>query len=231
MGNPARDALIARLGHRFRNPERLDQALTHGSVVGIRPGAVASYERLEFLGDRVLGVVVAEMLFHRFPDEEEGALARRFAVLVQRETLARVAAEIGLAEAVDLAQSDVDAGARENPSVLADACEAVIAALYLDGGFDAAAAFVRGEWAALIEEDPKPPKDAKTGLQEWAQGRGLALPDYREVGRSGPPHAPVFEVEVAVDGFPPAAGTGMSKRAAEREAAQALLEHVKGKKA
>ena len=229
MGGASRDDLIARLGHRFDNPERLELALTHGSAVGERPGGGASNERLEFLGDRVLGLVVADMLYYRFPDEPEGALARRFAVLVQRETLARVAVEIGLPAQIELAQGEVETGGRENPSVLADACEAVIAALYLDGGFDVAAAFVRAVWASLIEEDRKPPKDAKTALQEWAQGRGRPLPSYREVERTGPAHAPLFVVEALVDGEAPETACGTSKRAAERAAAERLLERLKGK--
>jgi ribonuclease-3 len=216
------DRLEERLGHRFAMPVLLRQALTHASA-----GAPAvSNERLEFLGDRVLGVVVAHLLFERFPNETEGALARRFAALTRRETLARVAASVDLGEHLILSASEVEAGGRANPGTLADACEAVIAALYLDGGPAAAEAFVRREWLPLLDEALPPPKDAKTALQEWAQDRGLPLPVYRETGRSGPAHAPVFSIEVAVQGQKPVVATGASKRAAEQGAAKGMLRQL-----
>jgi ribonuclease-3 len=220
-------ALSAVLGHGFARSELLVQALTHPSIQqGRRPKSSAPYERLEFLGDRVLGLVVAEMLFNRYPDEAEGALARRHAALVRRETLARVADQIGLGRHLALARSEEEAGGRSNPGILADACEAVIGALYADAGFDAAATFVRSRWQPLMEEALAPPKDAKTALQEWAQGRGLPLPAYRMLGQEGAAHEPIFLMEVAVDGVGSTIGRGPSKRVAEQAAAGALLEQV-----
>lgn len=216
------------LGHRFGRPELLALALRHSSTARNRDRRVDTNERLEFLGDRVLGLVVATMLYETFPDEEEGALARRHAALVRREALVRVAETIGLAEHLALAPGEADAGGRDKPTILADACEAVIAALYLDGGLAPAEAFLRRLWAPLLSEDPRPPKDAKTALQEWAQGRGLPLPHYREMERTGPHHAPVFTVEAEVRGEAPAGGSGTSKRAAEQAAAEALLHRLTG---
>lgn len=217
--------LRARLGHGFARPDLLADALTHPSIAqGRSPRRATPYERLEFLGDRVLGLVVAQMLFERFPDEPEGALARRHAALVRRETLARVAVDIALPEAVSLSKGEDEAGGRGNPALLADACEAVIGALYADGGFEVAARFVRSRWTALMEEAASPPKDAKTALQEWAQGRGRPLPAYTTVGTEGPPHDPVFSVSVAVEGEGEVTAQGPSKRAAEQAAAKAMLE-------
>ena len=220
--------LCRRLGHDFAQADLLTQALTHPSVAqGRAPRRLTPYERLEFLGDRVLGLVVADMLFHRFPSEAEGALARRHAALVRRETLAIVAAQIGLPHCLILAKGEEDAGGRSNPTVLADACEAVIGAVYADAGFDKAALFVRELWTPLMDAALAPPKDAKTALQEWAQGRGKPLPVYAIVGKDGPPHDPTFVVSVTVEGVEPVCGTGTSKRMAEQAAAQALLEKVK----
>lgn len=219
--------LHAVLGHVFARPELLTQALTHPSMQqGRRSRTSDPYERLEFLGDRVLGLVVAEMLFDRFPAEAEGALARRHAALVRREAVARVAGEVGLARHLVLAKGEDDAGGRGNPGILADACEAVIGALYADAGFAVAASFVRSRWEKLMEEALAPPKDAKTGLQEWAQGRGKPLPAYRVLGQEGPPHEPIFLMEVSVEGVGSAVGRGASKRVAEQAAAGALLEQV-----
>lgn len=219
--------LAARLGHRFTKPELLTQAVTHPSIVqGRAPRKATPYERLEFLGDRVLGLVVADMLFHRFPTEPEGALARRHAALVRREALARVAGEIGLPGHLILSKGEEDAGGRANPGLLADACEAVIGALFADAGFEKAQAFVCTMWAPLMEESAAPPKDAKTALQEWAQGLGKKLPVYKTIGMEGPAHDPIFMVSVEVDGVEPVAAKGASKRVAEQAAASAMLEKV-----
>lgn len=215
-----------RVGHEIGNRELFVAALTHPSAVGMLPAVGASYERLEFLGDRVLGLIVAHLLYERFPQEAEGALARRLAALVRRDALAEVALEIGLDEGVLLAKGEREAGEARNPAILSDVCEALIAALYLDGGLQAARRFIEPAWLPLLAADPKPPQDAKTQLQEWAQARGLALPRYREVARVGPPHEPVFSIEVSVEGHPPAAAEGRSKRLAEQSAAQSLLEAI-----
>lgn len=219
----ASDSLGEILGHRFSRPELLREALSHSSAAQGPAGRPVSYERLEFLGDRVLGLVVARLLFDRFAGESEGHLARRHAELVRKESLARVAVELALGRHIRLSRGEEEAGGRDNPAILADVCEAIIAAIFLDGGFEAAAAFIGRHWSPLIEEDLTPPKDAKTALQEWAQGRGLDLPFYREVGRKGPPHAPVFEVEVSIEGHSPEVASGPSKRAAEQAAAGTLL--------
>jgi ribonuclease-3 len=224
--DPGLAELMQRLGYNFRRPEWLEQALTHSSLSVVRHKRNQSNERLEFLGDRVLGLVVAEMLFARFPDEAEGDLAYRHAGLARRDALAQVARTIDLGAFLRLSRGEEEGGGRDNPGLLADCCEAVIAALYLDGGLDAASAFIRAHWAALVEERRAPPKDDKTRLQEWAQGGGRPLPVYREIGREGPGHAPVFTIEVVVAGCEPGRGEGPSKRAAEQAAARVLLERL-----
>ena len=229
------------LGHSFTRPELLAEALTHSSAVqrrhGKSPGkapdktgaAPHGYERLEFLGDRVLGLVVAELLLRRFPDEAEGPLARRLAHLVRREALHSVALSIGLGRHIRLSAGEDAARTRHSPSILADICEAVIAALYLDGGLDPARNFIHRHWEAMIDADAVAPRDAKTALQEWAQGRGHALPRYEVVGMEGPAHARIFTVTVTVDGAPdstPETASGASKRAAESAAAAALMARI-----
>jgi ribonuclease-3 len=208
-----REALAAKLGHDFAQPELLDRALIHPST------PEPSYERMEFLGDRVLGLAIADMLFHRFPEESEGKIARRHAKLVSRESIAAVARAIGLGEHVRIADR-----ARANDTILADCCEAVLAALYLDGGMTAARRFIEIAWEGLVAADAAPPNDPKTALQEWALSQGKPLPEYRLVSQSGPAHAPSFTIEVSVAGEAPAQGAGRSKREAERIAAEALLE-------
>lgn len=218
------DELENALGHAFADRALLERALTHSSLSSTGAnGAAASNERLEFLGDRVLALILAEVLFARFPDEREGALAYRFAALARQDALAHVAGAIGLARYVRLSAGEAESGGRENESLLADACEAVIAALYLDGGLPAARRFIERYWSEILERDPTPPKDAKTALQEWTQSRELGLPSYVELERAGPSHAPIFTVEVRVSGEKPVKGTGPSKRKAEQEAAAAML--------
>jgi ribonuclease-3 len=221
----ATEALAERLGHRFARPALLREALTHPSAAD---GDRSSYERLEFLGDRVLDLVIADWLLRRFPDEPEGMISRRHSALVRAGALTRIAREVGLGAALILPRGEEASGLRDRDSVLADAMEAVIAALWLDGGDAAARRFIERCWAPLIAEDATPPKPAKMALQEWAQGRALPIPVYTQTGRTGPDHAPRFTVEVAVAGHPPVAGSGASKRAAEDAAAQALLALLQG---
>ena len=223
------DELADRLGHAFRDPALLEQALTHPSAGGSRTTAAADYERLEFLGDRVLGLIVADMLIDAFPDEPEGALARRHAFLVSREALAEVARGLDLGAFLKVAKSEADSGGRDNPTLLADVCEAIIGAMYRDAGLETARAFVAEHWRSLLNQDRKPPQDAKTALQEWAQARGLPLPSYAETARSGPPHDPQFTVAVTVQGFDPREGEGRSKRTAEQHAARRMLAYVEGR--
>jgi ribonuclease-3 len=232
------EALADTFGHRFVDPDLLREALTHPSASApgagkpprARPAArQRGYERLEFLGDRVLGLVVADLLYHAFPQEAEGALAKRLAVLARKDTLASVATAAGLGAHLVLSKAEAQAGGRQNPTLLSDACEAVIGALYLDGGLAAAAGFIRRYWQPLMAAEARPPQDAKTALQEWAQGQGLPLPAYRTVRTEGPPHEPLFAVEVEVEGRPPVTGAGRTKRAAEQAAATQLLENLKAR--
>ena len=218
-------ALETALGYCFADRQLLHRALRHSSISTGR-GRGADFERLEFLGDRVLGLVIADLLMARFPNEPEGDLARRHAVLVSRRTLADVAGEIDLGRYLRLTRGEDESGGRRKPSVLADALEAVIGAMYLDGGLPAAAQFIKKLYAPRVSGATKPPRDPKTALQEWAQGRGLPLPSYQTVKVEGPAHQPSFEVEVRVSGFEPVRAEGPSKRNAERAAAAALLERL-----
>jgi ribonuclease-3 len=218
-------ASLARiLGHDFADPALLEEALTHPSASLSRGRRKVNYERLEFLGDRVLGLAVADLLLRRFPDESEGKLAVRLSALVRQETLAQVGAALGLERHLRIGALGADA-ARAQAAAVANSCEAVIGALYLDGGWPAARRFVESRWAALIEAEPRATKDAKTALQEWAQGRGLGLPRYEVLATEGPDHRPSFSVSVRVEGAPAPAmtATAGSKRAAEQAAAEALL--------
>ena len=215
--------LDAILGYRFRRLDLPREALTHRSALqGRRSRGGSSNERLEFIGDRVLGLLIAEWLAERFPDEQEGDLGRRLASLVSQPVLAHVAETIGLGEALSVAPGEARAGVRHRATVLADALEAALGAIYLDGGLEPAREFVRRAWHDAMEIQAEPPKDAKTALQEWAQKRGLDLPDYTVADQSGPPHAPVFIIAVTV-GSSRGEGTAGSKRAAEQLAAGNLL--------
>ena len=220
-GAPAASA--AALGVSFRAPELLSEALTHRSV-----GGAASNERLEFLGDRVLGLVVAERLMAARRDEDEGALARRFAALVSAPALAGVAERIGLGDRLEMSASEAANGGREKAGNLANACEALIGALYLDGGLPAAAAFIDRHWNGLIAAQAEPPIDPKTALQEWTQARGMGLPAYRVAAVEGPDHKPTFSVAVALADGRGAQAQGAGKRAAEQAAAARLLARLGG---
>lgn len=211
------------LNHEFEHMEVLRRAVTHASA---EPRAWNAYERLEFLGDRVLALVVAEQLLDRFPHEREGAIAKRHVNLVRREALAQVARTIGLGQFLILSRGEEESGSRDSDTILSDAMEAVIGALYLDGGLEASRRFILTEWNRLLELDLRPPQDPKTTLQEWAQGRKLALPRYETLSQSGPAHAPEFTVQVVVDGQSPATGIGRSKRLAEQAAAAELIKRV-----
>jgi ribonuclease-3 len=218
----ARRRLEASLGHTFAAPNLLTEALTHRSAAGADS---PSNERLEFLGDRILGLVIAELLVKRFPDADEGELSRRLTALVRRDALAKVAKSVGLGVHMRFGASDAKAG-RGNATLLSDACEATIGALFLDGGMEAARSFIITAWEPMVDDGTGASRDAKTRLQEWAQGRGKALPRYEISSREGPPHAPQFVVTVAVDGEGEASGEGTSKRVAEQAAAAALLNRL-----
>lgn len=217
-------AFASRIGHDFHRPELLVRAVTHASIASqSRP----SNERLEFLGDRVLGLSIATALFQADGQATEGTLAPRFNALVRQETCADVARETGLGEVLKLGRSEMMSGGRRKEALLGDAMEAVIAAIYLDAGFEAARDTVLRLWgpriaAAAVAET----RDAKSSLQEWAQARGLPPPTYTETGREGPDHQPVFTVEARLDSGETATGQASGKRAAEQAAARALLDRV-----
>lgn len=222
-GRPLLDGLCRVLGHRFADLADLEDAVSHPSLPGQTRSSARGYERLEFLGDRVLSLVVAEWLLERFPDEPEGAIARRHTDLVRAETLAEVAVAIGLGEHLRLSPGERVSGGQAKPAILADACEAVIGALYRDGGLSAARTFIRDRWSGMLDREPDPPQDPKTALQEWAMGRARGLPAYETLSRGGPDHAPVFTVRVTVAGLGEATAEGPSKKAAEKAAAASLL--------
>ena len=216
--------LQARIGHDFADAALLERALTHSSALAGGDRA-ESYQRLEFLGDRVLGLAISDMLLHEFPRATEGELSRRLAGLVRAETCAAVACAMQLDGAVQLGKTKA-ARARLTQTILADACEAVVGAVFLDGGYAPAAELVQRFWQEHMREPASPLRDAKTVLQEWAQGRGLPTPAYREVERTGPHHNPEFRVAVDLPEHAAAEGTGRSKRAAEQAAAAAMLERA-----
>ena len=216
-------SLEERIGYRFTDVALLDSALSHISALKGARNRAGSYQRLEFLGDHVLGLVISDMLFRAFPKADEGELSRRLADLVRKETCAEIARTIDLGAAIRLGSSEANAGGRTRPAILADVCEALIGAVYLDGGFAAAEALVGRLWAARMQTKAQPLRDPKTVLQEWAQARGLPTPAYREIARSGPDHDPEFRVAVQLPQLAPAEGLGRSKRAAEQAAAAAMM--------
>lgn len=215
--------LQARLGYTFADPSLLGRALTHISYVPADRSRVGSYQRLEFLGDRVLGLIVSAMLFEAFPAAEEGELSRRLAGLVRKETCADVAGEWEISGHIMLGDNEAQSGGHAKPAIMGDVCEALIGAMFIDGGFEAARLAVSRAWEPRMRSPGRPLRDPKTALQEWAQGLGRPTPLYREVKRQGPAHAPQFTVAVELDGFGAELGTGASKRAAEQTAAQAFM--------
>jgi ribonuclease-3 len=222
------EGLERALGHRFADRALLQAALRHSSLA---PGARTRkqgdhFERLEFLGDRVVGLAVADLLLARFPRESEGDLARRHAALVSRGTLAELAERIELGTQLHLTRGEDETGGRTKPTVLADALEALVGAIYRDGGLEPARAFVARLYETKLDDSGRPPRDPKTALQEWAQGKGLPLPAYRILRTEGPPHQPRFQVEVRVKDREPVTAQGASKQAAERAAAAALLQAI-----
>lgn len=221
MGDARLIEFQERLGHRFADISLLEQALTHVSHEG--GGAGRSYQRLEFLGDRVLGLAIADMLFAQFPQAPEGQLSRALADLVRKETCAAVAEAIGIGANLRMGKGERKSGLARKTAVLGDACEAVLGAVYVDAGFVVADGVVRRLWAERLPDMQSAGADPKTMLQEWAHTKGLAEPRYVETGRSGPDHAPVFQVTATLDGLAPSEGQGRSKRLAERAAAEAML--------
>ncbi len=224
---PQPSPLEVTLGYRFKDRALFERALTHSSVRSNGRTAARNItsdnQRLEFLGDRVLGLVIAELLTETLPSANEGDLARRFNYLVRGETCAVVARGWSIGSHLVLSESEAESGGRDKENILADACEAMLAAIFMEAGFDTARKVVRQHWAPLLNSLPSEPADAKSTLQEWAQAQGLPVPVYREIKREGPDHAPVFTAEVRIDHKRGATGSGANKRAAEQEAATALL--------
>jgi ribonuclease-3 len=219
-----RSALEERIGHAFADKALLERALTHISALSGGPqNRVASYQRLEFLGDHVLGLVISDMLYRAFPKANEGELSRRLADLVRKEACADVARAMDLGPALRLGNSESQAGGRLRATILADACEALIGAVFVDSGYAAAEAVIARFWNERMLTPARPLRDPKTMLQEWAQARGLPTPAYNELSRTGPHHNPKFHVAVVLPGRTPAEGSGSSKRAAEQAAAAAML--------
>ena len=208
------------LGRPLNDAALFERALTHSSR------GDAHYERLEFLGDRVLGLVVAAWLYRLYPDEPEGKMSRRLNALVARETCAEVARELGLGAQVRLGKQARDDGAADSDNVLGDVVEALLGALYLDSGLEAAEAFIRRAWGSRVETQDRAPMHPKSALQEWAAANDRRPPVYSLSGRSGPHHAPTFTVEVEIAGVGAASAEGLSKQEAETEAARALLEKL-----
>ncbi len=218
---PELKILCQELGHNFTDISLLTDALTLASG-----SHKAAYERLEFLGDRVLGLAVADMLYRTYQKEEEGSLARRHTSLVRTETVAKVAELVGIDKSIEVPKSEKANMERSPQSFLCDVCEAVLGALYLDGGYDKAYRFIKKHWEPLMAEEITPPVDAKTVLQEWAQKQKLALPAYEVLQVTGPDHQPTFVIEVAVDGYAKIKGKGSSKRHAEQAAATNFLQEA-----
>ncbi|QEN90509.1 ribonuclease III [Labrys sp. KNU-23] len=219
---PPLETLEAALGHVFADRSLLERALTHISFLD-GPARLASYQRLEFLGDRVLGLAVADMLYRVFPDDEEGAMSRRLSDLVRKETCAAVAIDWGVGPHVKLGLGEAHSGGRKRVTTLGDVCEALIGGVFVDAGYEKARAVVEKAWRERLHAPVRPPSDAKTALQEWAQGRALKAPTYRLVSRTGPDHNPRFVIAVDIETLISAEGEGKSKRLAEQAAASAFM--------
>jgi ribonuclease-3 len=215
--------LEARLGHKFADPELLDRALTHSSAIAPAKRVALSYQRLEFLGDRVLGLVVADMLYRRFPKSPEGELNRAFVTLVRKEMCAAIARQLNLGPDLNLGESEARTGGADKDAILSDVMEGVIGAVYVDGGLGPAYELVERLFGEHIGDAVAERADAKTTLQEWAQGKGLEPPTYVEIARTGPDHAPEFTIAIRLNGFAELTATGPSKKLAEHKAAEAFL--------
>lgn len=221
------DKLQFRLGYRFADPDLLDRALTHSSSVSPAKRIERSYQRLEFLGDRVLGLVVADMLYRRYPKANEGELSRTLNTLVRKETCAIIARQLDLGSEMNLGDSEARTGGAEKDAILGDVTEAVIGAIFCDGGLDKAYEFVERMFEEFLADGSANKADAKTTLQEWAQARGLEPPTYIQTERTGPDHAPQFTISVSLGDFETLSATGPSKKIAEHKAAELFLIHQK----
>lgn len=218
-------AVETAIGYKFKDDNLLVRALTHPSALQ-NPSVNDTNQRLEFLGDRILNLAVAERLFDRRKSESEGELAPRLNQWVKKEACAEAMRHLNLGQFVMMSPSEISLGGRNRDSTLGDACEAIIAAIYLDSGLTNAMKFIERAWAPQFSTPIENSKDPKTRLQEWAQKRGLDLPNYKLVGRSGPDHAPIYEISVDIAGHGTAIAHGTSKRDAERAAARELIEQL-----
>jgi len=203
--------LQKKIGYNFKDPNLLKIAMTHSST-----GEQDNYERLEFLGDRVLGLVIASLLFNKFPSENEGDLAKRLASLVQGQTLADLSSRLSLGDYIFFSSAEAASGGAENDHILADVFEALIGALYIDSGYSECSKLIETHWQDVLYTMQSPPQHPKTAIQEWAQGKNLPLPSYDIISQSGPDHAPMFEVQLNIKGHPPISATGRSRAEAEK---------------
>jgi len=217
-------SLQQKLGYEFGETLYITKAMTHSSAIHDSTGL--DYERLEFLGDRVVNLIIADLLFKSFRKEKEGALAKRHTALVRTETLADMARDLSLGDFVMLSDAERRAGGAENDNILADIMEAVTAAIYLDAGYERAQAFLQACLGNRLHDMVEPPRDPKTTLQEWSQAKNMGLPLYEVIAQTGPDHAPEFTVQVSLDGYPPQSASSTSKKRAEKEAAQNMLDHI-----
>jgi len=213
-----------RLGYYFSNSDNLDRALTHSSK------GIENYERLEFLGDRVLGLVIAEILYRCFPFEKEGSLARRHSALACTETLAKIARDLDIPGIVNASSAELASGGNKQDNLLADCMEAIIGAIFIDKGYVPCQEVSTSLWGDRIYTLSQPPVDSKTALQEWAQARGLPIPTYEIIERSGPDHAPQFKIRVSLQGIEPLEASAGTRRAAENQVAQVMLDSLQDKK-
>ncbi len=216
-------SLEEKISYSFGEPAFLKKALTHSSAISPANRVEYSYQRLEFLGDRVLGLVVADLLLKRYPDANEGELSRTLNALVRKETLSEIAQSLDLGEYIYLGESEARSGGAKKEAILADVLEAIFGAVYCDGGHDKSYKLIESLFGNIISKANERGVDAKTFLQEWAQGRKLAPPTYAEVSRTGPDHSPIFTIQVKVEGFENISASGPSKKLAEHSAAQNFL--------
>ncbi len=210
------------ISYEFQDTKLLMLALTHASTATGK-----TYERLEFLGDRVLGLVVADALYKKFPKEVEGDLARRLSVLVQGETLAQIAREHNVGDYIQLSDSERNAGGADNDHILADVVESILGALYLEAGYSECQRVISDLWGERFYKMTQPPQHPKTSVQEWSQAKGIGLPSYDVISQSGPDHAPIFEVRLTVGSFDSVSAEGRTRQEAEKKAATLFMEDKK----
>ncbi len=222
MNNPSFQKIEEIIGYKFKDPHWLERALTHSST-----NDEFSYQRLEFLGDRVLGLVIAHALFEEFKDENEGGLAKRHTALVQGSTLTTIGQAHDIGEHIILSEAERQSGGHMNENIISDVVESLLGAIYIDGGYAAAQAVILTLWGDTIKILEEAPQDPKTELQEWVQARGLGLPHYQIIEKTGPDHAPSFVIELKIEGEAPLTAQGTSRRQAEKIVAEKMLERLK----